>query len=311
MTRYLSIVLSFVALTLFINAPTVDAAEQLELTKKEKRIIKRIARKIAKNKARKQIDAILPLGPDGLAANAVISSKIVDGTITGDDIADGTVDTVDLANEAVISSKIADGTVTGDDIADDTISGADIANGAIDTAELASEAVTTNKIMTGAVTTSEIATDAVTSVKVQDGAVTEFKLAPSVKPAGVDFVTAASSGVFLAASGGADTLVAAVTVTAPAAGFVIVNVTGWFDFNSSAGHARCSVTTALFVQSTSALRSRVEPFATPLFVPMARSRVFPVLGPGSATYNLVCDKQSGTVDINDIVMTAIYVPQQL
>ena len=70
--------------------------------------------------------------------------------------------------------------------------------------------------------------------------------------AGANFDTAASSsGVALTT---ADAIIASVTITAPAAGLVIVNANGWFNLkNSVSNHARCSVTTAVFVETATAI----------------------------------------------------------
>ena len=60
---------------------------------------------------------------------------------------------------------------------------------------------------------------------------TPSKLAKSAKPAGADFVGGDQS-IFLTAE---NTVVREVTITAPAAGVVIVNASGFFDFNDVKG----------------------------------------------------------------------------
>ena len=146
------------------------------------------------------------VGTTELAANAVTSAKIVDGTIAAADLAvgaitvsggfggsitDGTVDANDLAAGAVTSAKILDGTIaTGDltnnaidvnklaadavtsaKILDGTIATGDLANNAIDVNKLAADAVTSAKILDGTIASGDLANNAVTSAKIQDGTI--------------------------------------------------------------------------------------------------------------------------------------------
>ena len=71
-------------------------------------------------------------------------------TSTGqDDIADNTVNSLDILNGTIATIDLAAGAVTGGVagvIADDTIGAADIAAGAVGNSELATDAVTTDKI---------------------------------------------------------------------------------------------------------------------------------------------------------------------
>jgi hypothetical protein len=59
---------------------------------------------------------------------AVQSVDVVDGSLTGGDLADGTVATGDLANNAVTSTKIADGAVGTADLADNSVTSAKVVN---------------------------------------------------------------------------------------------------------------------------------------------------------------------------------------
>ena len=116
------------------------------------------------------------VGTTELAANAVTSAKIVDGTIAAADLAvgantvsggfggsitDGTVDANDLAAGAVTSAKILDG----------TIATGDLTNNAIDVNKLAADAVTSAKILDGTIASGDLANNAVTSAKIQDGTI--------------------------------------------------------------------------------------------------------------------------------------------
>lgn len=102
-------------------------------------------------------------------------------TLTGSEfsVADGGIDTLQLADDAVTEAKILNGAVTSSKLSD----------GAITEAKIDSGAVTENKIGMGAVTTSKIADDSITEDKLHpdvvaqlgasldDGSVTTLKLA--------------------------------------------------------------------------------------------------------------------------------------
>lgn len=71
-------------------------------------------------------------------------------------------------------------TITGRNIVDGSIGTVDLANQVITTQKLALEAVTTSRLQDGAVTGGKIRDQAVTTKELRDGAVTAVKLAPSV-----------------------------------------------------------------------------------------------------------------------------------
>ena len=64
-----------------------------------------------------------------LAADSVASANIVDGTITGTDIAAATITGANIAAATIAGSNIVDGTITGTDIAAATITSANVAAG--------------------------------------------------------------------------------------------------------------------------------------------------------------------------------------
>jgi hypothetical protein len=168
-----------------------------------------------------------------LGADAVTSSKILDGAITGTDIGAGTVDTANIAVDAITSAKIIDGTIAAADIAkgaidnnklgtdavttgkilDGTIASADLANGAIDTSKLATDAVTSGKILDGTITTadlangsvngSKLAADAVTSANIADQTISLSDLNPTACAANEVFkVNGTQTGYVCASIGG-------------------------------------------------------------------------------------------------------------
>ena len=143
-----------------------------------------------------------------LAPNSVGTGKVIDHTLTGNDLANGAVGPAQLAPNSVDSSKVADGTLTGADIAnlavntpqlqDLAVVGSKLANGAVDTSKLADAAVTTPKlanhavssaklglfsvggftVKTGGVNSRAIADRAITNTDIKFGTVTDFELRP-------------------------------------------------------------------------------------------------------------------------------------
>ena len=103
------------------------------------------------------------------------------GCVASSDIADGEVDTADLANASVTSTKIATGAVgasamhsnavTSTALADDAVTGAKIANGTVASADLATSSVTSTKIADGAVAAVDLANSSVTGAKIAAGAI--------------------------------------------------------------------------------------------------------------------------------------------
>ncbi|KHJ38252.1 collagen triple helix repeat (20 copies) [Pedobacter glucosidilyticus] len=102
-----------------------------------------------------------------VAANAITSAKIADGTIA----------TIDVADNAITSAKIADGTIVTTDIADNAITSAKILNGTILREDIADGAVTGLKIFDGSIISQDLADNAVTSAKITDGTIATADLA--------------------------------------------------------------------------------------------------------------------------------------
>ena len=122
-----------------------------------------------------------------IAAGAVTTTEILDGTIATADIAagavttteilDGTIATVDIAAGAVTTTEILDGTITAVDIATDAVTTTEILDGTIATADIAAGAVTTTEILDGTITAVDIATDAVTTTEILDGTIATADIA--------------------------------------------------------------------------------------------------------------------------------------
>ncbi len=126
-----------------------------------------------------------------LAADSVITSKILDLNVTAAKLAAGAVDTAKLAADSVIGMKILDGTIDtaklNATIQTQLSLAGTVAPGFIDTAKLAADSVITSKILdlnvttaklaAGAVDTAKLAADSVITSKILDLNVTAAKLA--------------------------------------------------------------------------------------------------------------------------------------
>jgi hypothetical protein len=106
-----------------------------------------------------------------------------------------------------------------------------------------------------------------------------------------------------------DQVVRSVSVSAPAAGRVIVNASGVFNLASDAVDVgRCSITTGAAVDLDYLIIARERLADSMRFVPFAGTRGF-VVSAGTRTFRLVCDELQGTVSIHDANLTAIWVPR--
>jgi hypothetical protein len=97
--------------------------------------------------------------------------------VVADDIADGIVTEVKLANDAVTAAKIAAGAVGTTELADAAVHAQQLADAAVEVAKIAANAVTGPAIATDAVTATKIAANAVTAVKIAANSVTAAKVA--------------------------------------------------------------------------------------------------------------------------------------
>jgi hypothetical protein len=96
-----------------------------------------------------------------IAAGAITTTEILDGTILVDDIADGAITTGKILDGTILTGDISTGGVTSTNILDGTILVGDIADGAI----------TTGKILDGTILTGDISTGGITSTNILDGTI--------------------------------------------------------------------------------------------------------------------------------------------
>lgn len=97
--------------------------------------------------------------------------------ITSDEIADQTIQSVDIGAGAVGSSEIRDNAVNASEIVANAVRRSEIASGAVGGDELGTNSISSSKIQDNAVTASEIAADAVTASEIAVGAVTGTEIA--------------------------------------------------------------------------------------------------------------------------------------
>jgi hypothetical protein len=165
--------------------------------------------------------------------------------------------------------------------------------------------ITALQIAPAAVGAPQLAANSVTGATVVDGSITSADIAdgPRVAFAGGD-------GQFIADLPGTATIIRSVTVNAPAAGKVVVNASGFFEFplNATIENVRCEITTAAAIDNDHAMYARERVADTMHYVPFSTTRGFDVAA-GNTTFNLLCSKVAGTVNLWRSFMTATYSPQ--
>jgi hypothetical protein len=106
----------------------------------------------------------------------------------------------------------------------------------------------------------------------------------------------------------ADQVVRSVSITAPAAGTVIVNSSGYVWLASGTSViARCSLTTGTTVDGTAMQYVEIQgnPNASDV---VSGTRGYDVAAGDNLTVNLVCDEFSGQANVSDTWISAIFVP---
>lgn len=130
---------------------------------------------------------------DNVAADSIGSSQIRNGSITSDDILDGTISGSDiglgqvgnghLAADAVTSDKVLDGTLTGMDLADESIDGTKVTG--LTGADITDGTLTGDDILDGSLTGADVAADSLngthvtglTGADIADGSITGLDVA--------------------------------------------------------------------------------------------------------------------------------------
>ncbi len=168
---------------------------------------------------------------------------------------------------------------------------------------LSAGSVTALQIAAGAVGTAQLAANAITGSHVVDGSLSSSDIGDAPRAVSlsgeqeVDLTTA-------------DTILRSVTITAPAAGQVIVNASGYFrfsDFNNP-DVGRCSITLGAALDATHLILAEEAAVFAMRYLPFGATRAFAV-GAGPVAINLVCNKFKGIVVVADTSLTAIFVRQ--
>jgi len=166
---------------------------------------------------------------------------------------------------------------------------------------LPANSVTTIQIAPAAVTNVQIANNAVTGASVLDGSLTSADLADAPRTAAVEPPDATLTG--------ADTVVAQVTITAPAAGRIIANASGYYYTIDSAtlDTARCSLTTGTSLDINRMAYLRENAAGSLYGTPFGLTRGFAVVAGSSTTVRLVCNVFSGSAQARSLSLTAMFV----
>ena len=153
------------------------------------------------------------------------------------------------------------------------------------------------------VTARELAPDAVSGVNVQNGSLTSVDLADAPRASSVE----GTQNITLTV--GVQTNVRQITLTAPAAGRVIVSASATVTANATGNDlAECSLTTGTVVEAFKAFVGESAALPPGLNFPLAMTRGFTV-NPGPFTARLVCRSIGGVVGVLNTAMTAAYFPQ--
>jgi len=194
-----------------------------------------------------------------------------------------------VLDNAITTAKLATGAVTTTDILDNTIAAIDIAPDAVGASEIATGGVTTTEILDNTVTSADILANSLQDIDMLDEPGVAFDQ---------DFV-----GAFLVPQTGVDVTVAAVTITTPAAGFILVSYGGYY-FDGAhtlglAGTLRASISEDATVQVDKSFSIASVNAAQPTgsyFIPISKSAIYSKAA-GTYTFNLICDN-TGTEDVN-------------
>ena len=148
-----------------------------------------------------------------LAEDAVTNAKIAVDAIQGDVIAAGAIVEAKLGVDAVTNAKLADNAVQTAQLAANAITETKISDNAITTGKITANAITTAKINAGAITATEIATNAVTANKIIADAITTDKIAANAVTA-AEILANTITASEIAANTITATQIAADTITA-------------------------------------------------------------------------------------------------
>lgn len=176
----------------------------------------------------------------------------------------------------------------------------DVKNNSLASIDILDNSLSSVDILDNNLTTADILDSSLTGIDVQDDTLSAADLNDE---AGGDFV----EGVSVALNGAAQ-IITSVQVTAPKAGLIIVNASGWLNMSTTANTVSCGLSLNGTVPGT--VRFTEDHAADPTEVDddeaFALTRGFSVAA-GTTTVNLVCSG-GNTARIEDVAMTAMYFP---
>ena len=105
---------------------------------------------------------------DDIVNGEVKAVDLANGSVTSAKIRDGDVATVDLAPDAVTGAQVADGSVSGADVAAGSLTGSDIADGSLAGVDLATGSVSGTDVTDGSITGADIASNSITGTDVNE-----------------------------------------------------------------------------------------------------------------------------------------------
>ena len=171
--------------------------------------------------------------------------------------------------------------------------------------------VTAKKLAPNAVTKSKLKNGSVTSLKIRNGNVRSVDLADGAKPAGGNFDGDIPQEIPLLID--KSKIIGEITLGPPAPGIVIVNTSGYLEFESGRGTALCSITlNESEIDTSNRIRTEIvtEENESIRAIPFAGTRGFDLSDSEEAVVRLVCSREAGgKVAVMDGQLTAIYVPQ--
>ena len=167
---------------------------------------------------------------------------------------------------------------------------------------LGANSVTAVEIANGAVGATEMAADAITGINVVNGSLSTADLADGPRATSVEGVQTINLTI------GNQTNVRQISLTAPAAGRVIVNASAAVTASSAGVDlAECSLTTGTTVESFRTVVGDSVATQGTLRFPLGVTRGF-VVNPGFFTARLICRSSAGAISVEDTAMTAMYFP---
>ena len=132
-----------------------------------------------------------------IALDSVTNSKILSKTITARAIADQAITALQIANSTITAAQIADRTITALQIANSTITAAQIAAKTITAAQIADRTITALQIANSTITAAQIAAKTITAAQIADNTITFGQISNSFAATKSQQQVASSSSVFV------------------------------------------------------------------------------------------------------------------